>query len=1120
MGWSIRTAPNTGLLVDALASRLAVAPPDPFTPEVVAVPTPGIERFIVQRLAGVLGASSIGGANTPGPNGRLDAVPSPTSDGVCANVLFPSPAELVGQVLAAGSGWAPADDPWGPGRLPWHVLGALDAGLDEPWAGPIRHHLRQTPDRPRTDHRLALAMRLAELFAGYASQRPGLSRAWSNGRAEDGAGAALPERLLWQYELWRSVRRAVGVPDRAERLASVIEQILAGEVPIELPARLSLFGPTRMPADQLQCFAALAEVREVVIYLPEPSRARWAALSQTSPFPARRAEVEARVRRVVRHPLIRSLGRDSAEMQVRLEEVAPAATVEHHGATSGEHLLGWLQHDLMADSPWRAGQRALGDWDRSVRVHACHGSIRHVEVLREEILHALAADPTLEPRDILVMCPDLPAFAPLVEAVLGTSEQPVDPVTADLRVQVADRSPSLTNTVLVALEAMLGLLAGRVTANELLDFVALPAVANRLRADDEDMARLRQLAGGAGARWGLHDRHREVLGVPGVGANTWAAALDRMLLGVAMGADGLLTIGRVLPLDEVGGRDVELVGGLAEVFQVLCEAWEALQGARPLREWVNLLGQWLGRVAEPPVAQRWDATAAAAVLNGLVDDAGPRADSLNLTAAELRLLISGRLAGLRPRSRFRAGGVTVSGLLPMRSVPYRVIALLGLDDGAFPRQTVASGDDVLALAPLVGERDPSSEDRQLLLEAVLAARDSLIITYTGADPRTNEVRPPAVPVAELLDSLDATAEVPGGGRVRDRVVIRHPLQPTDESNFIAGRLGHPGPFSHEETARLGALALREPAVHVATLAEVAAQAPEPDEIQLDALVRFWQHPVRGFLRTGLGLTAGAWEQSTKDELALEPDSLQEWGLGNTMLGWLEAGEDPRRVQLAALLTGDAPIGAVGVQAVGRQAQAAGRLHAAADARRSGEARSVAVDHRIPGGPRIVGVVSNLYAGGLVDATFSKAKPKHRLPTYLRLLVLAVAAGQRPDGWLVHGAGTERLTLSDPPAQAADRLAALVEAYRRGLSRPLPLPVGVSWEWVNSRVTGERRLAKAAAIWSGRFGESGDDAHVRVWGRDTGFELLHRIPPPASASGSWFEELAGLLWGGLTVRRVP
>ena len=1121
MGWSIHTAPDTGLLVEALARTLAVAPADPFTAEVVAVPTPGIERFLVQRLAAEFGASSAG-------------------DGVCANVRFPSPAQVAGDVLAAGSGLTVQEDPWAPGRLAWHVLAAIEASMSQGWAGPLRHHLRETSDRPRGDRRLALAAGVADLFAGYAAQRPALSLAWAAGRAEDGAGSPLPERLRWQFELWRVVRDAVGVADRGERLAEVTARLRAGELDLDLPERLSLFGPTRIPADQLACFTALAWSRDVVVYVADASGARWAALtghavprhvpgrargaavdvvgsvSAGVPGALRRDLVEAQIRAQVGHPLLRSLGRDSAEMQLRLQAEGPATVVGHHHPAAGRHLLGWLRDDIAADTV-ASGGRVLGPGDRSVRVHACHGRPRQVEVLREELLHTLAADPTLQPRDILVMCPDLAGFAPLVTAVLGTAEQPVDSRAAGLRVQVADRSPSLSNSVLVVLEAMLVLLAGRVTANELLDFVALPAVATRLRADDEAMARLRQLAVAAGARWGLHPAHRSTLGLPEVAANTWQAAVDRMLLGVAMSTDGLPTIGRVLPLDEVGSGDAQLVGRFAELFAVLCQAWDALQSARPLAEWIGLLQGWLDAACEPPAEQRWDAPAAAAVLNGLVDDAGPGADTLRLDAAELRLLISERLAGMRPRSRFRAGGVTVSGLLPMRSVPYRVVVLLGLDDGVFPRQTVASGDDVLALEPLLGERDPASEDRQLLLDAVMAAGDRLVITYSGADPRTNEDRPPAVPLAELLDALDATATLPGG-RVRDQVLVRHPLQPTDEANFIPGRLGEPDAFSHDPTARRGAQALRGTPTPVPTLAGAAATTPVVAEVTLAQLARFWRHPVQGFLRDGLGLTASTWDDAACDDLALHADALQAWALGNELLGWLEQGEDPTRAWTAALLSGHAPVGQAGVAAVNAQITTAQRIHLEAAARRVGAARTVPVDHHLPGGPRIVGTVVGLYDTGLVRTTFSKAKPKHRLPIYLDLLALAAATGQQPTAWLVHSGGVERLTLADTADQAAARLSRLAQTYAQGLARPLPLPLESSWTWhTHPHLTGPRRVAKTAVTWSkSPGGDQYDAAHVRVWGVGAPFEAIHAPAAPGAPGVSWFEDLAALLWGGLLI----
>ena len=108
----------------------------------------------------------------------------------------------------------------------------------------------------------------------------------------------------------------------------------------------------------------------------------------------------------------------------------------------------------------------------------------------------------------------------------------------------------------------------------------------------------------------------------------------------------------------------------------------------------------------------------------------------------------------------------------MRSVPHRVVCLLGLDDDAFPRKAPRDGDDLLLDDPWIGERDPRSEDRQLLLDALMAASERLIITYTGNDERTNKRRPPAVPVGELLDTIDDTARCEGDPATAASVRVR------------------------------------------------------------------------------------------------------------------------------------------------------------------------------------------------------------------------------------------------------------------------------------------------------------------------------------------------------------
>jgi len=104
----------------------------------------------------------------------------------------------------------------------------------------------------------------------------------------------------------------------------------------------------------------------------------------------------------------------------------PDAVVHDHLVVEERRptLLGRIQADVRADRappglplPEAGDERALLDpEDRNLQVHACHGRARQVEVVRDAILCLLADDPTLEPRDIVVMCPDIEVFAPLIHA--------------------------------------------------------------------------------------------------------------------------------------------------------------------------------------------------------------------------------------------------------------------------------------------------------------------------------------------------------------------------------------------------------------------------------------------------------------------------------------------------------------------------------------------------------------------------------------------------------------------------------------------------------------------------------------------------------------------------------
>jgi exodeoxyribonuclease V gamma subunit len=1100
----VHRAERADALADALGELLSSPLGDPFATEVVAVPAKGVERWLAQRLSHRLGSAG----------GR--------ADGVCAGIAFPSPGRVVGKAIGAASGVDPEQDPWRPERAVWPLLDVLDACAAEEWCAPLRAHV--TGGR-----RYATARHLAELFAGYAVHRPELLIAWHDGAGVPGERAA---DLAWQPELWRRLRARIDAPGPAERLTAACAVLRGRPEVAELPGRVSLFGPTRLPAEHLAVLGALAEHRDVHLWLPHPSPALWAALAHHSPdeaagaVPLRRTDATAAA---PRHPLLASLGRDVRELQLRLTAAAPGLGDTHHAAPEPPPtLLGRLQADLRHDRP-PAGQHVMAHvmapGDRSVQVHSCHGPDRQVEVLREVVLGLLEADPTLEPRDVLVMCPDIETFAPLVSASfgLGAAGGPGADMAAavahpgqHLQVRLADRALRQVNPLLDTVSQLLELADSRLTASQVLDLLGTGPVRRRFRLDDADLERLRDLVVRSGVRWGLDAGHRAPFHLDGFPQNTWAAGLDRLLLGVTMAGDGHAWLGTALPMEDVDSGDVERVGRLAEYVDRLAAVLGALRDEQPLERWVAALIIGLDVLTEVTGADEWQGVQARAELAEAVRAAGPHAGSVPLALGDVRGLLTERLRGRPTRANFRTGTLTFATLVPMRSVPHRVVCLLGLDDGVFPRAGVPDGDDLLARDPLVGERDPRSEDRQLLLDAICAATEHLVVVHSGADERNGARRPPAVPLGELLDAIEATA----GPAALEKVVVRHSLQPFHPRNFTPGALTS-GPFSFDRTELAGARAAAGPKSPPAPFLAEPLAPVDSTVVPLDDLVSFLEHPVKEFLRQRVGISLFAGEDDPADALPVHLDGLAKWSIGDRLLRERLAGHPLDRCRAAEWRRGELPPGALGDALLAEVLDDVEPLVDAARTYLTDDAADLDVDVALPDGSRVIGTLGGLHGQVLLRVEFSRLAPKQRVRAWARLLALTAATGE-PWRAVTVGRGARfgiSVAIAGPvsAAQATTTLAELVELYRAGLREPLPLPTQAGHTYATVRRGGAEAavaLDEALRKWStGAGAERADEAHVRAWGPGAGPEVL-TAPGEPGREPSRFGALAMRLWSPL------
>ena len=1127
----VHRAERATALADALADVLASAKPaDAFAPELVAVPAKGVERWLAQRLAHRLGTTA-------------------GDDGVCANVRFPSPFRLLTDATAAvAPEQAEALALWTPERLTWPVLTVLDDALPEGWMHVLRAHL--DGGGHASGRRLSLAATVARLFSGYARNRPDMLRRWADLHPVLPDGTVLGEYEQWQPLLWQRLLEHVGTASPVVLQEQVCEALRSDPDAAGLPARLSVFGASRLSRVDLDLLAALAEHRDVHLWLHHASPALWDAVAASPPV-TRRADDT--VGAALTNPLLASLSRDVRELQHLLRAAAPAARDVVHGTPSDEPstLLGRLRADLAADRV-PTDPPPLTAADRSVQVHACHGRTRQVEVLREVVMGLLADDPTLEPRDVLVMCPDVETFAPLLAATFATRGEEV-PTSRDqhpaavVRVRVADRALHQANPLLAVLDRLLDLGSSRLTATEVLDLAGHPAVARRFGFDDDDLERLRDWVTSSGTRWGLHDTHRSGWKLEQVPDGTWRRGIDRVLLGAAVdpgrGA-GSATVAGLVPLDDVDSTDIDLAGRFAELLDRLDTATAALATGHTAEGWAALLEETTLRLAAHEADGAWQALQLRDVLDealvesttggaaGTSTATGTATGSSTLTLLELRPVLRGALAGRPTRTGFRTGALTVCTLVPMRSVPHRVVVLLGLDDGTFPRQTVRDGDDLLTRDPYVGDRDPRSEDRQLLLDAICAAGEQLVVTYTGADERTGAPVPPAVPLGELLDALDRTASAPDGRRVRDVVTTKHPLQPFDVRNFTAGALDRPGPFSFDPRAYCGAVAATGPRRNVRELLGRPLPPLAPGDVALDDLVRLLVHPAKGFLRQRLEISLAESDGDPDDALPVGLDALEQWKVGDRMLADRLAGLDPQQCAVLERGRGIIPPGPLGgaiLKTIGPRVDA---LSTAARPLRALDPESVDVSVDCLDGTLLTGTIGGLRGDSLLTVVYSSLGPKHRLPAWVRLLALTACRPAEPWRAVTLGRGTgrekdscARSTLGPvPPEVAHSLLLQLVALYRAGLAAPLPVPCKSGEAYAAQRARARRPHSArypATQQWNDSNlvpGEQSDPEHVLLHGGTVDFEqLLAERATPADLVNGWPGDEEGDRFGVLARR---
>lgn len=1044
-----------------ILSRVVAEPLDPMDKETILVQSGGMQRWVSMQLA--------------------------REHGIWANADFPFPVAFAYDLCRKLLPDLSADYALAKDRMLWRIVSLLPDMLEEPVFAPIKAYLGDGD----TLKLVQLAEKIAYHFDQYLIFRPHWACRWEQGQP----GGDLREgphqaAEAWQSRLWREVARGFETQHRAALLQRTMEALRQGRVADGLPKRLCVFGISTLPPSYLNLLLAVGRHVPVHIFLLSPCSQYWGDLTgkreQLRDYRQLAVSgIRAETRPEDTTPLA-SLGRLGRDFHELLTTAGVDALPLYRPNPNPATLLEHLQEDLLnLERTLEQDKTALHD--TSVQLHCCHSPMREMEVLHDVILDLLQRDKTLEPRDILIMNPDIEAYAPFIQAVFGCPEDQ----GRFLPFSIADQSPSRAAQGVRLFLDLLEFGQYRFEASRIMGLLEAPAIREVLRLDENDSERIEDWVREARIRWGADQNFRTAAGLATHGQNTWESGLARLFLGYMTGPVPEPAHG-IAPLGPLTSADQDLLGRLAGFLERLRELWTSLNTPAAATLWQERL-HWILDTFFPDNRDTAETLLSIrAAITKLVKAMTESEATLEVDSRTVLHLMRGQLNESGGEGGFLASGLTFCGLRPMRAIPFKIICLTGLSSTAFPRQDIQPNFDLMAAAPRRADRSLRDDDRYLFLESLISARDALIMTYPGLSQADNSEAPPSVLVAELLDYLDSRYLVRGDAPSKT-LIVRHRLQAFHPDYFQADSTL----FSYSAQNCAGAMALsRPPASEPFFQPDTAdAAAPVPTEgLSLDELIRFLAHPARHLLKSLRVNPASAEDEILDEEPLAAPAGLDGYGVEMELLqACLEEDTAALEARLAAWQI--LPPGPAGSDANAEICAAVRNLAEQVRAERLGD-EALETDQSIVqpffhdisldlDTGRIKGRITT-YADRIV--TYRPAKLKS--PDMLRLWVLHLAArATNLDVCSAHVAKDGIFRAPDiDSVEAKSILNDLTSIYARGMTTPLPLFPRTSLAYAEKRCAGkdhDTSLAAALMQWDGNMvvPAEKDDAHLSMIYRD-------------------------------------
>ncbi|QSX35321.1 exodeoxyribonuclease V subunit gamma [Shewanella avicenniae] len=1048
-------------------------------------------------------------------------------NGIAAGLEFPLPSSFIWQLCHTLLLDVPQENAFTKEAMTWKLLSLLPTLIEQPIYAPLARYLHQASSQPELK-RYQLAARIADIFDQYLVYRPDWIADWE---AEQ-QPINLSDDQAWQPQLWRELvayNHSLGLSHyhRANLHQALVDVLQDDSKPLpQLPARLFVFGISSIPPQTLSVLHALGHRIPVTVLSLSPCQHYWGDI--VNPKARARINLTYGEKRqlpenwqenlIVGNPLLANngkLGRELLDLMLELPADAIELGDDLFYPAGDDKLLRGIQQDIL-DMETRGrllgpdselylsldGRRILADDDDSLLLRSCHSPLREVETLHDHLQFMLANNPQLSAKDIVVMLPDVAAYAPYIDAVFSRREG-----RFNIPYAIADRGASQESPLINGFLALLNINRSRFALTEVLAILEVPATLKRFGLDDEELALIRQWLDKAGIRWGRSGKSRTQQQLPAFEQNSWAVGLKRLILGYALEDDADLYANH-LAVAGVEGQNAQALGKLFNFIESLDELSVQLNQpvdvAPRIQQLSAICDSFYSSSDDRDTQALMTINAAIAKLESELFKAGfdePLDNSI------LQQWFSSQLDESRVGQRYLAGSVNFCTLMPMRSIPFKVVCLLGMNDGLYPRVQHPIGFDLMAQQPpRKGDRSRRLDDRYLFLEALLSARQQLYISYVGRSQRDNSPRNPSMLIAELLEYCQLTC-MPASlatqfvaepltadqltrleQTLNARLIKQQPLQPFDASLYQAELLQQHGDlpltpsFSSQwcPTPIESITAFADGTPLIAEQLDTQETMAELQIIELQALVRFYRNPAQYFFNRSLKLDLSIALDADDNDEPFKPDGLQRYQMQLEMINDALAHEGVMQADVAQKLkaSGRLPNAPFDEITLNQYRRDTAPLIERCQFLRGDNQAKLDIDLPFPALKlRLQGHLDNVAGKGLVDYRPGKANGKDLIRVYLRHLAMNCSGLQRHSYLLdIHDFHAFSPLSSE---QAHVQLSVWLQYFLSGQTTPIMLMPKTSLAYVMSDGEHQERLQECRKTWeASQIGGEGADPHYQ------------------------------------------